>query len=463
MSSPLDGAVDDFVRRMTAAVDRLAPPTATTAADVALDAANICAALIDADGRLTDDELWAWIAAFGPRLDTSLSRATPAELRKTAVIKGTAPRLRTPGALLELLLAADARDAGRRAIDYYETALHLAHTTASIDLVPSPDELAAIDGFRVTMLQAMDRAGVTRPGALRPSPVEAPGPPGHPPEPASAAELKPPRPLTELMAELDGLIGLGSVKAEIRLVADLIQVQRLRESRQLPIVETTRHLVFSGNPGTGKTTVARLLSEIYRTLGVVDKGHLVETDRSGLVAGYVGQTATKTRAVVEEAIGGTLLIDEAYALARGNENDFGKEAIDTLVKMMEDHRHDLVIIAAGYTLDMAEFIAANAGLRSRFPKTIDFPDYSDDELIEIFQSLGKKQRYTPDENAVAKLRSLLASEIRDRGFGNARLVRNLFEAAIARQAGRIMKIASPSDHDLTTLVADDVPDATAGL
>jgi SpoVK/Ycf46/Vps4 family AAA+-type ATPase len=246
------------------------------------------------------------------------------------------------------------------------------------------------------------------------------------------------------------------VKERIKLVANLLQVEKLRKERDLPVPDRSLHLVFTGNPGTGKTTVARLIAQIYRTLGAVTKGQLVETDRSAMVAGYVGQTATKTRAVVESAVGGVLLIDEAYALARGGESDFGKEAIDTLVKFMEDRRDELVVIAAGYPDEMQAFIHANPGLVSRFVTFIDFPDYTTDELIAIFRGMGAKQRYLPTDDAVAALRTKLDATDRGRGFGNARLVRNLFEAAIARHATRVVAIAHPTDDDLTTLTAADI-------
>jgi len=247
------------------------------------------------------------------------------------------------------------------------------------------------------------------------------------------------------------------VKASVRQLTNLLQVQQLRASHELPILDTSLHLVFSGNPGTGKTTVARLLARIYRALDVLSKGQLVEADRSQLVAGYVGQTAIKTRAVVEQAIGGMLLIDEAYALARGGENDFGREAIDTLVKLMEDHRDDLAVVAAGYTDEMAAFIASNPGLRSRFTRTIGFADYTDDELVEIFIRMGESSQYHPTDGAIARLRTILAATPRDKGFGNARFIRNLFEAAVSNQASRLVHVDEPDPEQLTTLVADDLP------
>ncbi len=233
-------------------------------------------------------------------------------------------------------------------------------------------------------------------------------------------------------------------------------MQQIRAERGLPVIETSHHLVFTGNPGTGKTTVARLLSQIYRAVGVVAKGHLVETDRSKLVAGFVGQTAIKTLETLQSALGGMLLIDEAYALARGGDNDFGREAIDTLVKFMEDHRDDLAIVAAGYTAEMVDFIDANPGLKSRFTRTISFPDYSDHELVAIFLALGEKSQYVCSDDALGRVRHFVSVEPRTRGFGNARFVRNLFETAVAHQAQRVAPLSDPFDEQLTTLTAADI-------
>jgi hypothetical protein len=451
-------AATRFIGDVTASLARLSGKDATLLRpDVAVDAANLCAAVFDADDRLTDNELRAYLDAF-TRDVPGLAGATPQRLRMDEVLVGKRSSLTNASVLFDLLIQADKRDASMHAWAYYERAMALAHAAAAVDLVPSNDELLAIERLRSTLLTAIDAAGLPRPGGPARTPPQpqaaASGQPAAPVEPEAPTE--PPRPLEELYAELDELVGLTAVKERIKLVANLLQVEKLRKERDLPVPDRSLHLVFTGNPGTGKTTVARLIAQIYRTLGAVTKGQLVETDRSAMVAGYVGQTATKTRAVVESAVGGVLLIDEAYALARGGENDFGKEAIDTLVKFMEDRRDELVVIAAGYPDEMQAFIHANPGLVSRFVTFIDFPDYTTDELIAIFRGMGAKQRYLPTDDAVAALRTKLDATDRGRGFGNARLVRNLFEAAIARHATRVVAIAHPTDDDLTTLTAADI-------
>lgn len=265
----------------------------------------------------------------------------------------------------------------------------------------------------------------------------------------------PPVDLDGLLAELDDLVGLAEVKREVRSLSNFLRTQQLRRSRGMAEAEVTRHLVFTGNPGTGKTTVARLLGRIYEQLGFLAQGHLVECSRAELVAGYVGQTALKTTELFERALGGVLFIDEASALDRGPE-DFGREAIDTLVKLMEDHRDDVVVIVAGYPTEMAGFLAANPGLPSRFKRTIAFADYDVEELVAISRAFAARSGYAFTDEALASVRRLLARADRTAGFGNGRHARQLFEDAISAQADRLADRREVTDEELAAIEAADV-------
>ena len=274
--------------------------------------------------------------------------------------------------------------------------------------------------------------------------------------PEKSEELPPPEKIEDLLAELDPYIGLKVVKDEVHDLINMVQVYKLREQHDLPTTDMSLHMVFTGNPGTGKTMMARMMARIYRSLGILSKGQLVEVDRSGLVAGYVGQTALKTQKVIEKAMGGVLFIDEAYALNGRSENDFGQEAIDTVLKAMEDHRDDLVVIVAGYTDLMDRFIHSNPGLESRFNRFLLFDDYTTDEMVEIFRMQCKKGCYQLTEEARPLIRDYIAEESADDSFGNARGVRNLFEHVLVAQNNRLAAMEKITREDLMTITADDV-------
>ena len=285
---------------------------------------------------------------------------------------------------------------------------------------------------------------------------------GGPEQQTEAPEPLPKEDMKDLLAELDSYIGLQTVKEEVHNLINMASVYQLRRQHGLPTTDMSLHLVFTGNPGTGKTMMARMMARIYRSLDILSRGQLVEVDRSGLVAGYVGQTALKTQKVIEKAMGGVLFIDEAYALNGKSENDFGQEAIDTILKAMEDHRDDLVVIVAGYTELMDKFIHSNPGLESRFNRFLLFEDYTPEEMFEIFKMrCGKGYVLAPEAEPL--VRDYIAEESADPSFGNARGVRNLFEHILVAQNNRLAKMPTVTREDLMTITPDDVLHARGKL
>ena len=277
------------------------------------------------------------------------------------------------------------------------------------------------------------------------------------------AEETPAEKIEDLLSELHSYIGLESIKKEVESLVNMVKVHKLRKEHGLPTVDMSLHMVFSGNPGTGKTMIARLMARIYKSLGIFSGGQLVEVDRSGLVAGYVGQTASKTSAVIEKALGGVLFIDEAYALTYKKEgNDFGQEAVDTLLKMMEDNRDNLVVIVAGYDGLMDEFIHSNPGLESRFNRYLHFDDYNIDEMLKIFEMRVKNGGYALNENAKDEVKAFIEkANSNPVSFGNARGVRNLFEQVLIHQANRLAKETEITKETLMEITEEDVTNAAS--
>lgn len=267
-----------------------------------------------------------------------------------------------------------------------------------------------------------------------------------------------PEALRQTLAELNLLVGLDEVKGLVREVLAFVEIQNRRRQEGLNTEPTVLHMIFKGNPGTGKTTVARILGKILHEMALLPKGHLVEVERADLVGEYIGHTALKTREQVRKALGGILFIDEAYSLARGGEKDFGKEAIDTLVKAMEDHKDQVILILAGYRLEMEYFLQTNPGLRSRFPIHIEFVDYTLDELLQIAELFIAERQYKLSPGAKAKLLRILQTRISrsEANFGNARLVRNILEKAIRQQAVRLVNVSRPTREELMLITAQDL-------
>ena len=368
--------------------------------------------------------------------------------------------LRRPSEVLELLLSTEGRF-GSAAMTYAAESRTLLRVAAAVDGMSSELELAGLNAFESMVASAVAGAPIVnldpQDEPAPPSPATA-APPlaGQADSPRTGRDLPAadpaPETVDEVMAELDELIGLDDVKTVVKELVNITVVERLRADADLPVPERTHHLVFTGNPGTGKTTIARLLSRVFAALEIFDRGHLVEVHRADLVAGYVGQTAPLTEAAVEQALGGVLFIDEAYALAAEG-RDFGSEAITTLVKLMEDHRDEFMLIAAGYPEEMAAFVDVNPGFSSRIRTTIPFPDYTPTELAAILRLIIEKNGYRTDVGDDA-LTAWFSRPGLDLANGNARHARRCFEEATVRQANRIVG-TDPDRDSLMLLTAED--------
>ncbi|MBQ8092216.1 MAG: AAA family ATPase [Clostridia bacterium] len=419
-------------------------------------------------GGTPDQSMLTYIASVPARDILQIGKATPEQALNIG-FKNRSFAEGTP-LLLRCCQAMDDKDGTAKAQQFVDGVSRLLYAAAEVDGDLDGKELQFITtyagGLRTFL---MTRAAGRHAGMQEQIRMDAPGSRKQD-KPEKNAEKKPvkaepeEKSVEELVAELDGLIGLTQVKKEVHTLINLIKVRKMREEHDLKVMDMSFHMVFTGNPGTGKTTVARLVAKIYKQLGFLSQGQLIETDRSGLVAGYVGQTAGKVTEVVNSALGGILFIDEAYALARkGMDNDFGHEAIDTLVKLMEDHRDDLVVIVAGYTDLMHDFLTSNPGLISRFNKYIDFPDYTDDELMGILEMNAKKQGYKVTDEAKKVIRGMLQGmTMSDRmDFGNARGMRNTLEKLVQEQANRLAETDGEITKDM--LIELNEADARAAL
>jgi SpoVK/Ycf46/Vps4 family AAA+-type ATPase len=433
-------------------------------------ASEVISTFIKSDGETTVEEIALMKKLFGN--DTAENIRWTTDYRENRdYLEWDIPRL------IEISIEIDQIYGTSYAFLLSKVLVQLAEIVIAVDLESSLEETEDLTALRSTLMNAIEEAGlplevpgedeeeevqdvvVQAPKVLKQKTAKKASTKVAKSDKPSSAEK--PKDLDALLQELGALVGLASVKAEVNSLVNFVRIRKMRLDQGMAVPPMSMHLVFTGNPGTGKTTVARLLAEIFASIGLLEKGHLVETARSGMVASYVGQTAEKVSTLVNSAKGGVLFIDEAYALVGKMAGDYGQEAIETLLKLMEDNRDELIVIVAGYTDLMSDFLDSNPGLKSRFNKFIDFPDYEPTELQEILEGMCHKGDYIMEAEALPVAFEMLKQHHQSRGanFGNGRMVRNFFEKTLSNQSDRLMASnSSKLDNDaLRTLTLDDLP------